>query len=161
MNQRGTTLVELVMVIVILGVVAAGVGTAFRAATDMATTSAALSAETTESRRIMATLGGELRMVNGSTNFTTWALRDCKFITVRADTVRFNWSGTPGAPLLATYNSQVDTLSRSVDSLAFAYLDTVRNTAGSAAAIDNVTCYVRLNRSGGVLAQRMMVHVRN
>ncbi|HVP37547.1 MAG TPA: type II secretion system protein [Candidatus Saccharimonadales bacterium] len=159
-EARGTTLIELIMVIVILGVVAAGVATGFRAATDMATSQTTLASEAAESRRLTGTLGQELRMVVAG-GFLTWAARDCNFRTVRGDTVRFTWSGTPGDPLLARYNSQVDTLSRRVDSLAFAYLDTVRATATSAAGIENVTAYVRLSLGGGALAQRILVHVRN
>ncbi len=159
--ERGATLVELVMVIVILGVVAGGIAMAFRYATDMAATQSALAAETSESRRLEATLASEIRMVTGGSGFTTWAQRDCGFGTVRGDSVRFTWSGVQGAPLLARYNTAVDTLSRSVDSLAFAYLDSVRNAATSAASIENVSVYVRLARSGAALPQRFLVHVRN
>ncbi|MBI5838392.1 MAG: hypothetical protein HZB25_14225 [Candidatus Eisenbacteria bacterium] len=154
-------MIELVMVIVILGVVAAGVATAFRAATDMAATQAALAAETAESRRVMATLVSEIRLVDGGVSFAQWSAQDCGFDTVRGDSVRFTWSGTPGAPLLAKYDTQVDTLSRSVDSLAFAYLDTLRNPAASADRISTVSVYLRLSRSGAQLAQRNVVYVRN
>ena len=160
-DPRGATLVELIMVIVILGVVAAGVATAFRGASDMARTQVLLSDESSEARRLAGTLASELRMVNGSAAFSTWTARDCGFGTVRSDSVRFTWSGAPGAPLLAKYNTLVDTLSRSVDSLAFAYLDTVRNTATTAATIKNVSVYLRLTRAGTPVVQRILVHVRN
>jgi prepilin-type N-terminal cleavage/methylation domain-containing protein len=161
LDQRGVTLVELIMVIVILGVVAAGMATAFRSSIDMARTEVALGDESSEARRLVGTLTQEIRMANGGTGFTTWTARDCGFNTVRSDSVRFTWSGTPGAPLLAKYNTVTDTISRDVDSLAFAYLDTVRNATATAASIRNVSVYVRLNRGGAPVAQRILVRVRN
>jgi prepilin-type N-terminal cleavage/methylation domain-containing protein len=161
LDQRGVTLVELVMVIVILGIVAAGMSTAFRSSIDMARTQVALTDESAEARRLVGTLAQELRMANGGAGFTTRAALDCGFNTVRSDSVRFTWSGTPGAPLLAKYNTVTDTLSRSVDSLAFAYLDTLRNATATAASIRNVSVYLRLNRGGAALAQRILVRVRN
>jgi prepilin-type N-terminal cleavage/methylation domain-containing protein len=160
-GERGATLVELIMVILILGVAAAGIATGFRGATDLTRTQVALASESIDSRRVVGTLTRELRMVTSGTGFTTWTSRDCGFATVRSDSVRFTWSGVAGTPLLAKYNAVVDTVVRDVDSVAFAYQDSVRNAALSTATIDYVSVYVRLNRGGTPLSTRTLVRVRN
>src|SRR5206468_2360131 len=114
-----------------------------------------------ESRRLMASVVEELRFSTGSPQFTLWSGTDCSFRTVRGDSVRFTWSGTAGAPLLGRYNNVVDTLSRTVDSLAFRYYDAENNPAASNAEIRNISVYVRLSRSGGLFPLRDYVYLRN
>lgn len=159
-RDSGYTLIELIMVIVILGVLGGFAAAPFVGATDMVKSAAGWSDLTGESRRVSTVVCEELRVSTGHTGFRKWTATDLGFNTIRSDSVRFSWAGT-GAPLLAKYNTTVDTLSRTVDSLAFSF----KNTIGGAASADtntyNVALYLRLKKNGATLSERFYVHLRN
>lgn len=119
MNQKGATLIEMILGIVIIGILAYVVSDAF-VYTSRSVLTANLAREATQSGRLAVDrMVREIRNVRNDRCVAAADSRTFTFIDTSNNTVAFSWSGVAGAPLMRN----ADILADQVTSLIFTYFD--------------------------------------
>lgn len=130
-NQRGVTLIEMVLAIVLIGIIGAIAAEAFLYSTSSVLTGNAVRESMQVNRLALERMIREIRGVANDTSVITANATKFEFIDSAGDTVSFELSGVDlnrvftDPPAAAVTN----TLAAGVSSLAFTYLN---NTGGAA-----------------------------
>ncbi|MBI3812386.1 MAG: prepilin-type N-terminal cleavage/methylation domain-containing protein [Nitrospirae bacterium] len=118
-NERGVTLIEMILSIVLIGIIGIVAAQAFLYSTQSVLTGNSVREATQVDRLAMDRMVREIRNVRDNKCVQTAAAADFKFVDGQNNTVEFSWAGA-GAPLL---RNATDTLVGNVSSLAFTYYD--------------------------------------
>lgn len=119
MDQRGATLIELILAIVLIGIIAYAV-TDGLLVTSKATLTANEAREATQGGRLaIDRMAREIRNVRNSRCVSTATATSFAFIDASNNPVTFSWTGTAGDPLLRNGDILVDRMS----ALAMTYYD--------------------------------------
>jgi len=118
-NERGVTLIEMILSIILIGIIGAIAAQAFFYSTQSVLNGNLLREATQVNRIAMDRMIREIRNVRDNKCVQTATATDFKFVDGQNNTVEFSWAGA-GAPLL---RNTTDTLVGNVSSLTFAYYD--------------------------------------
>lgn len=117
MNQKGATLIEMILGIVIIGILAYVVSDAF-VYTSRSVLTANLAREATQSGRLAVDrMVREIRNVRDNRCVAAANGRTFTFVDMSNNTITFTWSGVAGTPLMRNADVLVD----EVSNLSFTY----------------------------------------
>lgn len=118
-NERGVTLIEMILSIVLIGIIGIVAAQAFLYSTNSVLTANSVREAMQVDRLAMDRMVREIRNVRDNKCVQTATATDFKFVDGQNNTVEFSWAGA-GAPLL---RNTTDTLVDNMSSLAFTYYD--------------------------------------
>ncbi|MEK6733473.1 MAG: prepilin-type N-terminal cleavage/methylation domain-containing protein [Candidatus Omnitrophota bacterium] len=118
--KRGSTLVELVIVITIIGIIAGVVGYILLGAVDAWTFKVKRNDLLWDGRLAINRMGREIREIKNLTNVTTASSSQFRFTNVNNNSITYSLSGTD---LNRTKDGAANILAQNVSSLSFTYYD--------------------------------------
>jgi prepilin-type N-terminal cleavage/methylation domain-containing protein len=119
MNQKGATLIEMILGIVIIGILAYVVSDAFIYASRSVLTANSARDATQSGRLAIDRMVREIRNIRDNRCVAVADGRTLTFVDMGNNTVAFSWSGVAGAPLMRNADVLVD----QVSNLALTYLN--------------------------------------
>lgn len=120
-NEKGATLIEIILSVVIIGIIGIIAAQAFLYSTGSVLTGDAVREATQVNRLAMDRMIREMRNVRNNTCVSTATPTTFSFVDAANKMITYSWSGTVGAPLLRTENATTNTIVGSVNSLVFTY----------------------------------------
>lgn len=122
-NEKGVTLIEIILSVIIIGIIGIIAAEAFLYSTRSVMTGDAVREATQVNRLAMDRMIREMRNVRNNLCVATATANTFSFVDSNNKTITYSWSGTSGDPLLRTENATTNTIVGSVNSLAFTYYD--------------------------------------
>jgi type II secretory pathway pseudopilin PulG len=119
MNQKGATLIELVLSIVVLGIIAYIVTDTFVYSSRSILTGNQARDATQSGRLAIDRMSREIRNIRDDNCVSTATNNMLSFVDANNNTIAYSWGGAAGNPLMRNGNVLVD----SVNNLTFAYYD--------------------------------------
>ena len=129
-NERGVTLIEMILSIILIGIIGAIAAQAFFYSTKSALNSNLLREATQSNRLAMDRMVREIRGVRGTRCVAQATAAVFSFVDGLNNTVTFSWAGA-GSPLLRN----ADTLVGTVSSLIYTYYDNAGAAIGGAPTV--------------------------
>ncbi len=126
MNERGATLIELVLSIVIIGIIAVVITDAFVTSSKSILTGNAVREAAQEGRMAASRMVREIRNLRSDRCVSSATVNTLTFVDTNAETITFSWSGTSGDPLMRN----ADIFVEKVSNLTFTYYDNAEPAVG-------------------------------
>lgn len=121
MNQKGVTLIELTLSIVLIGIIAYAVTNTFVYSSRSVLTANSARDATQMGRLAMDRMVREIRNVQSNRCISAATNRTFTFVDGDNNTIGFNWSGVAGAALIRTLNGTPNTMLDQVNNLVLTY----------------------------------------
>lgn len=120
-NERGVTLIEMILSVVLIGIIGIVAAEAFLYSTRSVLTGNAVREATQVNRLALDRMIREIRNVRDNRCVGFADDQKFRFVDSVNNTIEFSWGGTAGDPLTRTENAVTNTLVDNVNSLVFKY----------------------------------------